>query len=75
MVGSREEVGSVCSTFYDLFRDSPMPSKNGVKAFPKKVCPGIQTWLVRTECHRSTAYATTTALGIFRSKKVRFVLK
>ena len=52
MIGSRKEEGRVCSTFYDL--SDSISDKSQVR-------PKIRTRLARTECHCSTACATTAA--------------
>ena len=61
MVGNKKEEES---TFYDLFslEISWSPARMDWQHFQKsQACPRIQTLLTWTECHRSTACATTTA--------------
>ena len=65
-IGDRKQERRRKSRLYSLFfRKSLAPSENTFTAIlnqKSQVCPGIQTRLARTECHCSTACATTITL-------------
>ena len=71
-VNGRKQEKRGCSTLYNIFKESPTPSKNRLTAFEKsQVRPGIRTRLTQSECHYSTSCAVATAEA---KKLIRFFL-